>query len=122
MTEKLTLRSALDIPVSEVTTSEEQFQNTTLRPVLKLQNDLYVALFEAAALRQNADFGNLSKEKKDLFITQSLQKDTAFKNMCLGITVGMFTREELKIYLSARKSYNRRIIKMLTERLQKQVE
>jgi hypothetical protein len=56
MTNKIDLRESLNILNSEATTPEEVFQNQTLRPVLKLQNDLYGSLFTSYAIRQNADF------------------------------------------------------------------
>ena len=40
MPNKLALRPSLEIPVLEMSTSIESFQNQTLRPILKLQNDL----------------------------------------------------------------------------------
>lgn len=45
MISKLDLRETLDIPVSDGSTAAEIFQNQNLRPVLKLQNDLYLSLF-----------------------------------------------------------------------------
>lgn len=45
MATKIDLRESLNIPISETTTLKEKFQNQTLRPILKLQNDLYLSLF-----------------------------------------------------------------------------
>lgn len=122
MITKLDLRESLNIPNSEATTETEIFQNQTLRPILKLQNDLYFSLFINYALRQKADFSSLSISKKQIFIEQSIQKDAVLKNMFIGITIGMFTLEELKIYESESKVFNKRIITMLIERLKSQIE
>ena len=46
MITKIDLRETLEIPFLEATTAEENFQNETLRPILKLQNEIYLALFE----------------------------------------------------------------------------
>lgn len=122
MINKLDLRESLNITNSEATTETEIFQNQTLRPILKLQNDLYFSLFTNYALRQKADFSSLSISKKQIFIEQSIQKDAVLKNTFIGITIGMFTLEELKIYESESKVFNKRIITMLIERLKSQIE
>lgn len=121
MINKLDLRESLNITNSEATTEIEIFQNQTLRPILKLQNDLYFSLFINYALRQKADFSSLSISKKQIFIEQSIQKDAVLKNTFIGITIGMFTLEELKIYESESKAFNKRIITMLIERLKSQI-
>ena len=117
MINKLDLRPTLDIPISEESTEVENFQNQTLRPILKLQNDLYVALFESYAMRQKSDYETLSGAKKRTFIEQSLQKDMVLKNTFIGITIGLFTIDEIAVYATQSKDYNRRIITMLIERL-----
>lgn len=121
MITKLDLRESLNITNSETTTETEIFQNQTLRPILKLQDDLYFSLFTNYALRKKADFNSLSISKKQIFIEQSIQKDAVLKNTFIGITIGMFTLEELKIYESESKVFNKRIITMLIERLKSQI-
>ena len=118
---KLALRPSLEIPVLEMSTSIESFQNQTLRPILKLQNDLYLALFKAYIDRKKTDFSALRKEQKSIYIEQSLQKDVALKNIFIGVTVGMFTLEELEQYNVDPKEFNRRIITMLMERIRSQM-
>lgn len=120
MPSKTDLRENLFIPILESTSEIEAFQNQTLRPVLKLQNELYLSLFTNYAARQNADFNSLSDGKKNIFIEQSLQKDSVLKNIFIGMTIGMFTLQELEIYNSNSKVYNNRIIVMLIERLKSQ--
>lgn len=121
MTTKTDLRESLNLLNSEITTLAEIFQNHTLRPILKLQNNLYLSLFTNYALRQNADFNSLSVMKKNLFIEQSIQKDAVLKNTFIGMTIGMFTLEELEMYQSDSKVFNKRIITMLIERLKSQM-
>ncbi|MCW3170155.1 glyoxalase [Chryseobacterium sp. 09-1422] len=117
MTTKINLRESLNLPNSEATTPTEIFQNQTLRPILKLQNDLYISLFTNYAIRQNSDFNALPSSKKAVMIEQSLQKDNVLKNTFIGMTIGMFTVEEMEVYISDSKVFNKRIITMLIERL-----
>ncbi|GEN76415.1 glyoxalase [Chryseobacterium hagamense] len=122
MITKTDLRDILDLPLFDTTSATETFQNQTLRPVLKLQNEMYLMFFKDYALRKISDFDTLKKEQKINFIDQSLQKDNALRNTMIGITIGMLTPEEMEIYLSDTKSSNKRIISMLTERIKSQWE
>ncbi|MCU7614869.1 glyoxalase [Chryseobacterium sp. GMJ5] len=122
MTTKIHLRESLNLPNSETTTPAEVFQNQTLRPVLKLQNELYLSLFTNYIVRQKADFEASSLQKKHIFIEQSLQKDAVLKNTFIGMTIGMFTLQELETYHTDHKEFNRRIITMLIERLKSQMK
>lgn len=121
MINKIDLRESLQIPMLETSTAEETFQNQTLRPILKLQNDLYWLLLTNYAVRQNSDFNSLSVAKKSNFIEQSLQKDSVLKNTFIGMTIGMFTLQEMEFYNFDSKVFNKRIITMLTERLKSQM-
>lgn len=121
MTTKLNLRENLELPSFDTTSDIENFQNEILRPILKLQNDLYTSLFHAYAIRQKTDVSLLGKDKKRVFIEQSLQKDVALKNLMLGITVGLLTRDEWQFYLTESKECNRRIMTMLVERMTSQL-
>ena len=121
MITKLDLRESLNIVNSETTTETEIFQNQTLRPILKLQNDLYLSMFINYAFKQKADFSSLSISKKQIFIEQSIQKDAVLKNTFIGIAIGMFTIDEMEVYQSDNKVFNKRIITMLIERLKNQI-
>lgn len=122
MTKRVDLRETLEITISEGSTEVEKFQNQTLRPVLKLQNELYLALFKTYSERQKVDVISLKPEKKRIFIEQSLQKDSVLKNTMIGMTIGMFSVEELERYSFESKDYNKRIITMLIERIKSQMK
>lgn len=122
MTTKKDLRENLSLPILENTCETESFQNKVLRPVLKLQNEIYLMLFREYALRKISDFDALKQEQKINFIDQGLQKDNALRNTFIGMTIGMLTSEEIKIYLSDAKSFNKRIMTMLTERIKSQLD
>lgn len=121
MPDKKDLRENLSLPIYENSNDIEIFQNQVLRPVLKLQNEMYLMLFRDYAVKKISDFNALSTEKKTTFIHQSLQKDNALRNIFIGMTIGMLTSDEMKIYLSDTKAYNKRISTMLSERLKSQV-
>ena len=47
--------------------AEERFQNNTLRPILKLQNPLFVAVFQNYIENRKGVFYDLSLSKKPVF-------------------------------------------------------
>lgn len=122
MLNKKDLRENLSIPVSDDAGQIEVFQNQTLRPILKLQNQIFLLVFKDYALGKNSGFNSLQTEKKQVFIEQSLQKDHTLKNIFIGMTIGMLTAEEMEVYISGKNVFNKRIITMLTERLKSQME
>lgn len=122
MPTKKDLRENLSLPTFENSSETELFQNNVLRPVLKLQNDIFIQIFRDYAMRKMSDFTSLKNEQKINFTEQSLQKDIALKNTFIGMTIGMLTPEEITVYLSDSKSFNKRIINMLSERIKSQIE
>ncbi|UPQ77107.1 MULTISPECIES: glyoxalase [Chryseobacterium] len=122
MLNKTDLRENLSIPASDDTGPIEVFQNQILRPVLKLQNEIFLMLFQDYAGSKIPDFNSLTTDKKINFIEQSLRKDHALRNIFIGMTIGMFTADEMKTYIPDKNVFNKRIITMLTERLKSQMK
>ena len=104
------------------TLSDEIFQNQTLRPILKLQNDIYLEVFKNYISKSKLDFNNFSIEKKMQFIENSIQKDINFQNILKGISIGLFTIDEYLIYSKNSSNLNKRLMSMLIERLKSQIQ
>lgn len=121
MTTKQNLRPEINLPDTGLSSASEKFQNTVLRPILKLQNDMYLTFFGSYLIKQKTQFDAMTKDAKNNFIEKSLQNDSALKNMMLGFTIGLFTTEELKVYLADSKEMNRRVMTMLVKRLKNQL-
>ena len=100
---------------------EEAFQNQTIRPILKFQNELLLAVYAEHVLKYKTIFYQLTIPKRLEFIKESLQKDALLKQTLLGTVMGLFTLEEFQLYLSHEKELKRRISDMLIQRLQDQV-
>lgn len=99
------------------TTELESFQNSTLRPIIKMQNDLLLSLFEHYLSKKKIDFLTLSIEKRKQKTDSILSKDQLFKKMIIGIVVGQFTQEELLYYVSNENELNKRIISIVCQRI-----
>ena len=68
----LELRGSSIGNITEQSSSEEIFQNKTLRPILKFQNDLFIEVFMNYAVKQKGVFFTLSPDKKMAYIELSL--------------------------------------------------
>lgn len=108
--------------VSAQSSSDEIFQNQTIRPILKLQNDLFVAVFINYINKNKADFYSYSVEKKLQTIENSIQKDIKFRNSLKGIVMALFTIEEYENYIQNSSSLNKRMMNLLIDRLKSQVQ
>ena len=103
-------------------TSDERFQNETLRPILKLQNPLLLSVFTNYIEKRKGVFYDLSLEKKITYIENNLIKDQKFRGYLKGLIIGHFTVAEYQKYSLNSSSLNKRIINMLIQRLQDQVK
>jgi hypothetical protein len=121
MTSRLDLRPIIKTKEFEKSTDEEKFQTLTLRPILKLQNDLLLGLFKNHISESKIMYYSLSPENKVLFIENSLQKNIVLKNKLIGVTLGMLTIEELAVYSADTNLYNKRIMSLLIERIRSQI-
>jgi len=108
--------------ITKNSSPEEKFQNETLRPILKLQNDLFLEVFRNYATKQKGAFFLLSIEKKMHYVENAIQKDIKFRNTLKGIVIGMFTLKEYKEYIQNSSNLNKRIMKMLIERIRSQIQ
>ncbi|WP_281543221.1 glyoxalase [Maribacter aestuarii] len=102
--------------------SEEHFQNMTLRPVLKLQNNLLLASFQNYIVKTKNAFYELKLESRMDFITNAIQKDIKFRNSLKGMLIGQFTLEEYELYIQNSSALNKRMMNMVIKRLQDQIQ
>ncbi len=100
----------------------ELFQNKTLRPILKFQNDLIIAVFTHYLAEHKIKMRLLTDEKKEAFIHSVLKKNLQVKNLLIGLIVGHFTVEELLFYFNAKNELNKRMVELLIKRLFDQKE
>jgi hypothetical protein len=108
--------------VPHQSSTEESFQNEVLRPILKLQNDLFIASFINYVSKNKADFYSYTVEKKLSVIENAIQKDIKFRNALKGMIIGLFTLDEYAVYIKNSSNINKRMMSMLIERLKSQVQ
>jgi hypothetical protein len=108
--------------INNQSSSEETFQNKTLRPILKMQNDLFIQVFINYAVKQKNVFFSLTPEKKMIYIENVIQRDIKFRNSLKGMIIALFTLEEYAEYIRISSNLNKRMMNMLVERLKSQLQ
>jgi len=101
--------------------SIENFQNKTLRPILKMKNDLLVEFFKSYLHEKKIDWSKKNLEQKQELIQNTLTRDHKFKTSILHMILGNFSLHEYQEYTSNTKENNKRIWKMFQQRLESQV-
>tara|TARA_B100000780_G_scaffold134762_1_gene94438 strand:+ start:598 stop:966 length:369 start_codon:yes stop_codon:yes gene_type:complete len=104
--------------INKGTLGFEKFQNEVIRPIIKMQNNLLIILFQNYIKQRKIDFHNLKKEKQKERINIILIKDVVFKNIILGSIIGHFSEEELIFYTKNTAELKKRIIQITKQRLQ----
>jgi len=108
--------------MSNQSSSDELFQNEVLRPILKLQNDLFIASFLNYISKYKRDFYTKTVENKLAIIENAIQKDIKFRNALKGMIIGLFTTDEYELYIKNSSNLNKRMMNLLIERLKNQVQ
>ena len=114
-----------EIPNAKVTllmSEEEYFQNKTIRPIAKLQNNLLVEVFKHYVKKHKNVFYGLSVEKRIDYIENAIHKNMKFRNSLKGILIGQFTIEEHRNYVNNSSALNKRMMSIVKERLKQNIQ
>ncbi|WP_298901796.1 glyoxalase [uncultured Psychroserpens sp.] len=103
--------------VNDSMTSDECFQNGTLRPIIKLQNHLLIAVFRNYIDKRKNVFYDLSVPKQLVYIENAIHKDMKFRNSVKGMIIGQFTIEEYELYIQNSSALNKRMMNIVKDRL-----
>jgi hypothetical protein len=110
------LRPAINVDNSK-STDLEAFQTNTLRPILKFQNDLILTLINQHLAENKIVVKKLTDNKKAERIHEIVKGNLQIKQLLTGITIALFTEEEIAFYHSNKKEVVKRIIAVLLERV-----
>ncbi len=112
----------LQASISKVSSSDEHFQNQTLRPILEFQNTLLLTVFKNYIRKHKNRFYELSLEKRMTYVETAVQKDIKFRNSLKGMIIGQFTLEEYERYVLSSSALNKRMMGMVIARLKDQIQ
>ena len=114
-----------EIPSAVVTDSmseEEFFQNNTIRPIAKLQNDLLVEVFKHYIKKHKNVFYDLPIDKRLDYIENAIHKDMKFRNSLKGIMIGQFSIQEHRQYVKNSSALNKRMLNIVKGRLKNNLQ
>ena len=99
----------------------EIFQNNSLRPILKFQNDALVNVFLLDLRSKKIDLKTFNTKKRLLLIDTHLRTNSNLRQLLLGMVIALFSVDEMEFYKSVYKELNKRIFSMLKVRLKDQL-
>ena len=111
---KISIRPVLNLS-SEIPV--EDFQNKTIRPILKLQHELLLQFFVFFCKNQKVDILNVEKEKFNKAVNNITKKNINLKNQFIGLIIGQFTVGEFEFYKENNTDINKRILTMIGQRI-----
>lgn len=116
------LRPSIQVNLDEnPENSAGHFQNATLRPILKLQNELLLRIFMQYLKKSKGSFFQLDPPKQLAFIANSIRSDHRFRNLLTGVVIGQFTEAEWAVFAAQEQELSRRIVDLLIQRISDQV-
>ncbi|WP_292945252.1 glyoxalase [Olleya sp. UBA1516] len=122
-TQLLAIRPIIkSIIISQNMSDEERFQNITLRPIIKLQNELFIQVFRNYIAKHKNVFYQLTIEKRLNYIENAVHKDIKFRNSIKGMIIGQFTTEEYEKYILNSSALNKRMMSIVKQRLQSNIQ
>jgi len=103
--------------VKKHTTEIESFQNTIVRPIIKMQHQLLVASFKNYLEKRKVDLQSCSDLEINNKIKSIYNKDISYRNISLGLIIGHFSTSEFSYYINYSSEINKRIIKIIHQRV-----
>lgn len=104
--------------VNESMNEVEVFQNNTIRPIVKMQHDLLIFLFENYLQKRKINFLDFKITKKKESINSIFSKDITFNHMIVGSVLGHFSDTELQFYILHSSEIHKRIKKIVKKRIE----
>ncbi len=106
------------VPIS----NSEQFEEFTIRPIVNVQIMMVLAQFRHFIKKFKPVFNAYKRKVQTDYVEEVLDHDTRIRNSMIASVVGMMTLEEYEVYASMKDEANRRIIKVLGEKVSERVE
>ena len=100
----------------------EAFQNQTLRPILKLQNPVILALVACYLQKYCPRFGSYDRARKLAYVRDLLRRDSRPKHMLVGLTAGHFTTDEFAFFVEHEAEVRRRLVDLCLQRVEDQLD
>ena len=118
----LALRPVLAVAPATGDATAGDFLHHTLRPVLKMQNKLLLAVVADFVRDHHVPLITASATDQQRLLTELLTRNVKLRYTVIGIVSGLFTSNELEYYRQHRPELNRRLLELAVRRVQDQAE
>ena len=118
----LALRPAVATAPASGDATSGDFLHHTLRPILKLQNELLLAVVADFVRDHHIPLAAASPADQQRQLTELLTRNVKLRYTVVGLVSGLFTTAELDFYRQHRAELNRRLLELAVRRVQEQVE
>ncbi|WP_426493340.1 hypothetical protein [Hymenobacter sp. 102] len=116
----LALRPAIAAASSPDDTPVAHFLHATLRPVLKLQNEVLLQVVADFVRDHHIPLATAAPTEQARLLAELLGRNTKLRYTIIGLVLGQFTQPELHLYRQHRPELNRRLLELATRRVQDQ--
>ena len=99
----------------------ETFMHQTLRPVMKHLNEKFLALAKINLKSAETGFKLLQPFEKEEKINALASANQPFKNLAMGMVIGLLNETEFHFYKANQREVSKRIALLLKERLVSQL-
>ena len=103
--------------ISSPVATAGDFLHVTLRPVLKLQNDLLLQVVADFVRDHHMPLATAALVDQQRQLTELLARNTKLRYTILGLTTAVFTAEEYAFYRQHRSEINRRLLELAQHRV-----
>ena len=110
----LALRPVVSAETTDAADTVGAFLHATLRPALKLQNDLLLAVMTDFVRDHHILLRPTDQHHQ---LTELLGRNTKLRYTVVGLVTGVFTAEEYAFYRQHRPELNRRLLEMALRRV-----
>lgn len=100
--------------------SAADFLHHTLRPLLKLQNDVLLATVADFVRDHHVPLATAAPTDQERLLAELLTRNVKLRYTVVGLVCGLFTTAELDFYRPRRPELNRRLLELATRRIQTQ--
>lgn len=101
----------------ELVATAGDFLHATLRPVLKLQNDLLLQVVADFVRDHHMSLAKASPTDQERQLTELLTRNTKLRYTILGLITALFTADEYAFYRQHRAELNRRLLELAQHRV-----
>ena len=115
----LALRPAIEGQPAAIPTptTVADFQHQVLRPALKLQHDVLLAIVADFAADYRLPLAGAAPTEVQRLLGELLTRNVRLRATLTGVVVGLFTTEELAFYRQHRPELNRRLLDLAEQRV-----